>query len=362
MSSVLTPEETAALRENMPDAAGSSSPSEQTAGAAVAPPADGQSAAGESPGVDAPSAAGASGGGGSSAGASAAGGEPPSEPESFVFGSGQGGVRKKLPSMEKRFAVLAEHLRLSFSKSLRSMVSVDVGAVKTYNAAQIGEAVPSWAAAVEMGWTNLGHAGYIGLNHALSFALIELAYGAPPAQLQTFELKDARSRLTEVERQTLAPLLQNLAQSLADVMPEHIVGAVTTSALPFPVQLDPSKTVEGGIFKTFEFTVGRTKAQICVLLFSHILEHLDDDHPSSNEQTSQMLSAHIGQTDVEVTAMLGKTSVPLNYVLNLQAGDMLWLDCAQSDSLPVFVEQSIKFLAQPIARNGALGVEIVATV
>jgi flagellar motor switch protein FliM len=63
-----------------------------------------------------------------------------------------------------------------------------------------------------------------------------------------------------------------------------------------------------------------------------------------------------------VMAMLGQTNVPLQTVLALKVGDMVWLDCAQTDYLPVFVEQSLKFLAQPIARNGALGVEIVARV
>jgi flagellar motor switch protein FliM len=359
MSSVLTPEETAALRENM-----QSSPTPPEPGQGAAP-----SAAAAAPGSPAEiSVQGSVSPEGAAPANFAAGGErrgqaPAATQGSGIFvESGERGIRKKLPGLQRRFNVMAERLRLIFSKTLRTPVSIDSGPMTTLAAPAIGETVPTWAVASEMRWTNLGNAGYIGLNHQLSFALIELAYGAPPSQLLSFELTSPRQRLTEVERQTLAPLLQGLAKALAEAMPQHVVGTVSSQPMAFPVQVDPEKAVEGGILKIFEFKVGKARAQVMVLLFSHVLEHLDDAHPSNFEQTAQMLSAHLGQTHVDVMAMLGQTNVSLQTVLALKAGDMVWLDCAQTDYLPVFVEQSLKFLAQPIARNGALGVEIVARV
>ncbi|RYF09103.1 MAG: hypothetical protein EOO40_07515, partial [Deltaproteobacteria bacterium] len=305
---------------------------------------------------------GAGGAGGASAGGDGGDGEGSESSDDFALMSSERGLRKKLPSLQRRLNVFTEKLRILFSKALRAPVSIELTPPRIVSATKITQMVPSWAAASEMQWTHLGRAGFMGLNHALSFALIELAYGAPPSMLRNFSLTDPRQRLTEVERQTLSPLLGSLCRELGQVMPEHIVGGVQAQAMSPPVQVDPDKTVEAGVHTSFVFQIGETQARVATILFTHVLEHLDDEHPSTSEHTQRMLSQHVGETEVDVMALLGKTHVPLNLVMSLKAGDLLWLDCAQSDHLPVFVEQALKFLAQPISRNGALGVEIVARV
>jgi flagellar motor switch protein FliM len=339
MSSVLTPEETAALRENISQAdPGSASPAPGSPG-----PTDGAAA------VEAAARA-------------AALGEAAGRHAGIFSAAGERGLQKKLPGLHRRFTIMAERLRGSLGKVLRTPVNISGEPAATLVAGAIADTVPTWAVTAEMRWSELGHAGYIGINYPLAYALIELAYGASPSQLANFSLKDARQRLTEVERQTLMPLIQTLSRIVADVMPAHLVGSPQAQLLAYPVQVDPTHNVEGGALKVFELKIGTAQAQIFVIVFSHVLEHIDDEHANGAAEASQMLSSHLGQTDVTLTAMLGKTQVALSSVLSLKSGDMLWLDSAQTDYLPIYVEESIKFLAQPIARNGALGVEIVAKV
>ena len=273
--------------------------------------------------------------------------------------SGERSLRKKLPILKKPLDVFVERLRIYVSKMLRTPTTIVQHEFKALSAAGIALAVPSLSALGQMHWSNLGCVGFIGMNQALSFALIELAYGAPASQLVNFSVTTQRDRLTEVERQTVVPHLQILSRQLAAVMPEKVVGTDSVLAMGFPVQIDPSVIVEGAVSMSFSFKLGTTEGVITMILLAHVLEHLNDVHPTGGSQSAQMLVEHIEQTSVMVTAILGSTKVSLAQMMSLAEGDLVWLECTQTDHLQVYVEQSIKFLGQPIARNGALGVEIV---
>ncbi len=83
-------------------------------------------------------------------------------------------------------------------------------------------------------------------------------------------------------------------------------------------------------------------------------------HSVSDKGFANALRTEINQVEVDVTAILGKASMTIDQLLDLEVGHVLTLGTSEGASLPVFVQGKAKFTGQPKVLGGAIALELDA--
>ncbi|MCA2977337.1 MAG: FliM/FliN family flagellar motor switch protein [Myxococcaceae bacterium] len=79
---------------------------------------------------------------------------------------------------------------------------------------------------------------------------------------------------------------------------------------------------------------------------------------TSDERFMSALRDEINQVEVRLTALLGKTTLSVRQILDLEPGAVVMLGTSEGASLPVFVQGKAKFTGQPKVVGGAIAVEL----
>jgi flagellar motor switch protein FliM len=83
-------------------------------------------------------------------------------------------------------------------------------------------------------------------------------------------------------------------------------------------------------------------------------------HSVSDKGFANALRDEINQVEVDVAAILGKASMTINQLLDLEVGHVLTLGTSEGASLPVYVQGKAKFTGQPKVVGGAIALELDA--
>lgn len=81
-------------------------------------------------------------------------------------------------------------------------------------------------------------------------------------------------------------------------------------------------------------------------------------HSVSDKGFATALRQEINQVEVDVAALLGKASMTIDQLLDLEVGHVLMLGTSEGASLPIFVQGKAKFTGQPKVVGGAIALEI----
>ncbi|MDI3340342.1 MAG: flagellar motor switch protein FliM [Sphaerobacter sp.] len=91
------------------------------------------------------------------------------------------------------------------------------------------------------------------------------------------------------------------------------------------------------------------------LLFAH-------PRAGESEQLERDLAAQLERVPLQLRVELGRVSVRVAELLQIEVGDVIRLDTTAGSPLPVLVEDRVRFLGQPGQRAGQLAVRIVERV
>ena len=161
-------------------------------------------------------------------------------------------------------------------------------------------------------------------------------------------------------------LISNLKLAWEDVMPieTEIEGLETNPALN--QTLAPTEPVA---LITFSVEMGKnnTFINICIpyLSIEKVLDKLvvqywfQDSDEQVLEDSREKMRERVKVLRVTLTAVLGKTQIPVNEFLNLENGDILTLKNKSSDAVELFVEDKPYYYAKPGIIGKNLGVEIL---
>ena len=83
-------------------------------------------------------------------------------------------------------------------------------------------------------------------------------------------------------------------------------------------------------------------------------------HSVSDKGFANALRQEINQVEVDVAALLGKASMTIDQLFDLEVGHVLMLGTSEGASLPVFVQGKAKFTGQPKVVGGAIALELDA--
>ncbi len=284
-----------------------------------------------------------------------------SEVDQVNLASQERNIRKHFVGLSRHMETFSEHLRDLVTKSVWQPCPVKTSPLEIVGPATLTDTIAKWAVGAELRWPKLGVAGYVGVNHVFAYALIELAYGAPSHQLSV-NAQALRQRLTEVERRTLEPTLATLCKDLATSLPPADPAHSGGTLLSQPFYYDPPQATTGAVAVQLEFPIAGGTGIVWIVLLSQVLGQIDTEEDAAAASSSTLLAHHLASAEVTAHVQLGTASLLVSDLATLKPGTLLWLDRGASDYLPVLIEDKVKFLAQPLQRNGTLGVKIVERV
>lgn len=286
---------------------------------------------------------------------------PSSEVDQINLASQDRNIRKHFTGLLRHMETFSGHVRSLVTRKVWQPCAVTSSPLEIVGPSTLTDLIAKWAVGAELRWPKLGVAGYVGINHVFAYALIELAYGAPAHQL-TNPGTSLRQRLTEVERRTLEPTLSTLCQDLATSLPPADPAQSGGTLLAQPFYYDPPPATTGAVMAQMEFPIAGGTGVVWVVLLSQVLDHIDTTDDPAAQDASKLLAQHLTHAEVTAHVQLGTASLFVSDLATLKPGTLLWLDRGASDYLPVLIEDKVKFLAQPLQRNGTLGVKIVERV
>jgi flagellar motor switch protein FliM len=79
---------------------------------------------------------------------------------------------------------------------------------------------------------------------------------------------------------------------------------------------------------------------------------------TSDSRFAHRLEEELSQTEVELRVLLGKSTLTLQKLLELEVGETITLGTSEGVSLPIFVQGRAKFTGQPRVVGGAIALEI----
>jgi flagellar motor switch/type III secretory pathway protein FliN len=271
-------------------------------------------------------------------------------------------ARRALPLTEKGLNVVRERLRKLLGQTLKASCVLEGQPLSACGPMGMQDEMRQWV----MGAVVKDRAGEIlaaiGVSPRLGFHLIELAYGAPNVPAKVVPVRD---RLTLVERETLWPAILEMALETCVVLQIGEPPVVHIEPTGYPIELGKLPTQESGIVQQMQLKMGEHLAGLGVMLTPKALDilwasaHAEGQEHAQHEAHTQLV-AHLGEAEVCVVAHLGRTSLTMGDVANFAVGKTIWLDKTPRDPVDVSVEGQPKFLAMPMQRAGAVGVQILS--
>lgn len=281
--------------------------------------------------------------------------------ERVVLAASDKQAKRNLPMLEKSMKTVKERMRVMMTHTLKSPCVVEAEPLQLSGPMAMADCLKTWLMGALIKQPTGETLAAVGVSPRLGFHLIELAYGAPNVPARVLPTRD---RLTLVERETLWPALLTIAQELCQALGLGRSPAVHIDPTGYPTELGPLATEESGVVQEMSLKLGEYTAGLGFVITPKALDALKSaQEPKNAGQAAQealaAMAAHLGDAEVTLVAHLGTTQIPMSDVASLAPGKMIWLDKTPRDPVDVLVEGQHKFLAMPMQRAGAVGVQIL---
>ena len=193
--------------------------------------------------------------------------------------------------------------------------------------------------------------GGVVLGGALCRFLIDRRFGAPESKVPT---PVQPAFITSLERRVLEPFVRSALGALLEAL-EIPVDSVTLG-----VDTKTLSSLPGGS------AVLRVAAQVTVPatgddeVFAFFFPHaFAAPRKEPEPDVRREIAARVADAEVELSAILGRTSTTVRGLLSLQVGDVLRLDASPDSPIVVHIDEHPVLRGLPVVRRGNLAVEIV---
>ncbi len=275
--------------------------------------------------------------------------------------TGDHSFRKNVPAIERRLELFAGPAQGLVTRALRRATDCKLQPADVIGPRTAYGVMRELVIVVELFSPGNGVLGFLGFEPDLAFLLIERTFGAASGDDETPFAAPNRAKLSDVERETLVPILKELTSDLAARLFEDSEVTMKANSTPGGLPPEVPSRVETTLVWRVLFDMGgqRTSAMTLVLLPSLVDLVVRRSDAETENIAPDWIPRHMKALPVEMAAMLGTATINVQELLALKVGDLLRLDRGADDAVPVLVEGAKKFLGRPVQRNGAFGVELV---
>ncbi len=249
---------------------------------------------------------------------------------------------------------------------LRTYIEVDVLSTQGMTYSEFSNSVSNPAILGIVKFSPLDGQIIIDIAVDVAFAMIERVLGGAG---KTGLLKEARA-LTEIEM----VLLKNIMNKFINLLKEpwgniielkpKLENIETNSQ--FAQIVSPSESIA---LITFNLKIGDVEGMVNIAIPHYVIEPILPNLTSKlwfqsnlkkqlTDVERSALHKRIEKANLEVKAIIGRSSLLVEEFLSLQVGDVVLLGSKVNDELEVFVDQELKYFGQPGVKNNRMAVRI----
>jgi len=251
---------------------------------------------------------------------------------------------------------------------LRTLVQIDVISMEALQFSEFTNSIANPAVLAIVNFSPLPGNIILDLSPTLAYALIERMLGGRGGgkieKIRTF---------TEIE---IAILMRTISQMLTYMREpwENVVelnptlNTIETNA-QFVQIINPTEMVA---LATFNVKIGEVEGfmNLCIphMVLEPVMEKLSTKiwfsmiEKGTDEETKMSIEKKVSETEVPVTAVLGRTYLTVSEFLELQPGDVLQLDTPVDGDIQVMVGSLHKFYGKPGVKNKKIAVKVTGIV
>jgi len=246
----------------------------------------------------------------------------------------------------------------------RSLVDVRVVSIDqiTYNEFVRSMANPTFM--VIFSAPELSGNGILEMNLSIIYGIIDKLLGGTGV-LPTIPSRNLTDIEMSIMRREVSTMLSYLKEAWIDFL-EFTPEIESIETNPQFVQIAPPS--EMVLLITMSVTIGQVESFMNICWLSSTLEPFAQNFSTqmwflrtskgTNPQVTELLESNLKKSEVELSAILGKTTVRLKDLLNLEVGDVLILNRRVGEEVDVLVQGVEKFKGLPGKRKGRLVVKI----
>jgi len=271
--------------------------------------------------------------------------------------------REQVRALELVAAGCARGMSTQLGTLLRAPVDVDVESVEETSYAEFLAMLAEPASLALLHLDPLPGRGLLHLDPAMAFAMIDRLLGGQGVSLP------APREFTDLEKSLVGRIVERVSQSLAQALSgivalepdlEMIIGGTLFSQVASPedrivavcyrvtVSEKPGRCLLGIPTASLDSLLAKLSAQ----------PWLSTDRPANGGAQRDNIRQTLDRTELDLTVDLGSAGVTVRDLLDLQTGDMVWLDSRVGDSLGVRVGPVVRFRGQPGQVGRRLGIRI----
>lgn len=272
--------------------------------------------------------------------------------------------KDQLRTLQMLHEHLARLLGTSFTSYMRTVVEMKVVSVQQMTYEEFTRSLPSPTCLCLFRLDPLPGEAILELNTEVALAMVERLLGG-----QGQVSSDRERELTDIEQTVLARILARGLVSFRDAW--HNVAEV--DAKLERLELNPQFTQivapnQMVVIVTLTMKVGNEQGFLNVCLPDSLLEpvvpklsaHLwFATGQKATEETIGALRRRVEKMRVELVSVVGTAGVRFGDLLALEVGDVIQLDAAVSDPLPIYIGSRVKFWARPGVRGNRMALQLV---
>ncbi len=271
--------------------------------------------------------------------------------------------KDQIRSISRLHENYARLLTTFFATQLRTYVNINVTSVDQVPYEEFIRSVPKRTVLNIYSLQPLDGNLIMEINPNIAFALLERLLGGKGSS------DSKKSSLTEIEKLLLTQLfekaedsLKNAWSSVADIEP---VLEEFEENPQFMQIVAPTETV---VVVSLTAMIGEVSGMINICIPHIILEPIIpklsasywmQTNKNKDEKSLQRMSQYLQNTDVEVKAILGETTINIDEFLKFSAGDVIALDQPIDSPLKMAVNDEFKFLVQPGKYRHKMSVQVL---
>ncbi len=256
------------------------------------------------------------------------------------------------------------------SAYLRSYIDVAVLSTQSMVYSEFSNSVSTPAILFIIDFAPLEGQIMLEISSDVTFTIIEKLLGGTG---KASSLKENRE-LTEIE----GILIKNIVAKVCGLMKEAwaniielkpVLSGFETNA-QFAQIVSPNDSIA---LVTYKIQIGESEGMLNVAIPHYVIEPILGNLSSKlwfsggakkekNEVEADTLLNQLGEVDVPIRTIVGKSIVSVEEFVSLGKGDILVLDSSRDTPLSVYVKDELKFLAQPGVVNNKMAIKIVEVI
>lgn len=271
-------------------------------------------------------------------------------------------LRALLPALDPFVRRLGERLRALLTPIVKADVRVQVPPAEIVSPSS-WPCQGGYIALASLRVGDMPFGGLLIIDPAITGLLVSRAFGSRrPTE------EPPQRALTAVERRVLAPFVESIVNEIGgafkDVAPlSFALGRIEADERA----LNLDRWGGAGLLITMPVLMPEVSGSMSLGLSTAALEPLrahlgrraGDDGPGAvARESAARIGRAVRDASVEMTVVIGQARVTLAQLVALRAGDVVHLDRAVGDPIPVHVEGIPKFHGRPVLSRGSLSVEL----